>query len=199
MDPLNSILVIFILFLIAYKIIRKLIDSDFRKHIITGELTPESSKMTLKIRDWFTWNVQVNNEKGTAGGNIKVNFPIKSALGIAILCIVFAYTAHLSHISLIVTLIFLSFAVYHFRNWLKTLHFISAHEAFDNVKRLSRSKENKIIGGICGGIYEHFQTSVLLVRFLFIVLGLTGIGIYLYILLWLILPLAKNSAVVNPI
>ncbi len=190
MEALIGIVLIFVLFFIAYKLIRKLIDSDFRKNIISGELKNESSKMTIKIRDWFTWNVQVNNEKGTAGGNIKINFPIKSALGLGIVCIAVAVFAKASGVSLVVTLIFLSFAVYHLGRWYKSLKLLSAQQIFVNVKRLSRSSEQKFIGGVCGGIHGYYDISVLLVRLFFVILALfAGIGVYIYILLWIILPM----------
>lgn len=195
MEEIIPIVLIFVLFFIAYKVIRKIIDSDFRKNIITGELKNESSKMTFKIRDWFVWNVQVNNEKGTAGGNIKINFPIKSALGIGIICIAIAIIAKASQVSFVVTLIFLSFAIYHFRNWYKTLKFISANEAFENIKCLTRTSEDKYIGGVCAGIHKHYGISLLIIRASFIGLVLLGgIGIYIYILLWFIIPMERVTS-----
>jgi len=189
MEGIISIILIFVLFFIAYKVIRKIIDSDYRRSIITGELKNETSKMSIKIRDWFVWNVQVNNEKGTAGGNIKINFPIKSALGVALLCIIIAVIAKASQASLIVTLIFLSFAVYHFRNWYKTLKIISANKAFENIQRLTRISENKYIGGVCAGIHRHYQISLLIIRASFVGLAFIGfIGVYIYLLLWIIIP-----------
>ena len=181
--------IIFVLFFIAYKLIRKLLDSDFRKSIITGELKEDSSKMTIKIRDWFTWNVQVNNEKGTAGGNIKINFPIKSALGISAICVVIAILAKSTGASFLVSLIFLSFAVYHFRKWYKSFKIISAHEAFENIKRLNRRVEKKYIGGVCAGIHNRYLIPVVLIRISFIGLSIVGgMGVFIYILLWILLP-----------
>jgi len=191
-----SIAIIFILFFIAYKLIRKLVDSDFRKSIITGELKEDSSKMTIKIKDWFTWNVQVNNEKGTAGGNIKINFPIKSALGVAAICVVIAILAKSTGASFLVSLIFISFAVYHFRKWYKTFKMISAHEAFENIKRLNRRTEKKLIGGVCAGIHNRYQIPVWLIRISFLGLSIVGgVGAYIYILLWILLPPASATAI----
>jgi phage shock protein PspC (stress-responsive transcriptional regulator) len=146
--------------------------------------------MTIKIKDWFVWNVQVNNEKGTAGGNIKINFPIKSALVIGLICIAIAIFAKASEVSFVVTLIFLSFAVYHFRKWYKTVKFISANEAFQQIKRLTRDSDSKIIGGVCAGISKHYQISLVLTRITFVGLFfIGGIGIYIYLLLWFIIPI----------
>jgi len=57
-------------------------------------------------------------------------------------------------------------------------------------KRLLRSKKNKIIAGVCGGIGEYFDidpTAVRLVWILFVVFGF-GAGILAYILAWMIIP-----------
>lgn len=57
------------------------------------------------------------------------------------------------------------------------------------VKRLYRSKENKILGGVCGGIAEHLGVDPVIIRLLW-VLGsfLWGFGIILYIIAWIIIP-----------
>lgn len=57
------------------------------------------------------------------------------------------------------------------------------------VKRLYRSKENKILGGVCGGVAEHLGVDPVIIRLLW-VLGsfLWGFGIILYIIAWIIIP-----------
>jgi len=61
-------------------------------------------------------------------------------------------------------------------------------------KRLMRSRTNKKIGGVCGGLAEFFNVSPILVRvvssFVFL---FTGIGVFLYPILWIALPLAPSS------
>jgi len=59
-------------------------------------------------------------------------------------------------------------------------------------KRLYRSKKNKIIAGVCGGIGEYLDTDPTLIRLLW-VLGtlLWGAGILAYIFAWIIIPLKK--------
>jgi len=64
MEAIGPILIISFLFYISYRIIR-----FAGKNFINGELKKDSSKFSIKIKDWFVWNVKVNNEKGTAGGN----------------------------------------------------------------------------------------------------------------------------------
>lgn len=61
-------------------------------------------------------------------------------------------------------------------------------------KRLVRSKTNKMIGGVCGGLGEYFDFDPTLIRLLFAVLILFGAGspILLYLLMWIIIPGADS-------
>lgn len=52
-------------------------------------------------------------------------------------------------------------------------------------KRLYRDENNKILGGVCAGIANYFGIDSLIVRILFVV---TGVGFFVYILLWIFLP-----------
>jgi phage shock protein PspC (stress-responsive transcriptional regulator) len=61
------------------------------------------------------------------------------------------------------------------------------------MNRLYRSDAEKMLGGVCGGLGEYFRLDPLLVRIAFVALAmLDGIGITLYILLWLFLPAAHK-------
>ena len=44
-------------------------------------------------------------------------------------------------------------------------------------KRLFRSRENKMICGVCGGIGEFFGVDPTLIRLAFVLFGCTGTGI----------------------
>jgi len=59
-------------------------------------------------------------------------------------------------------------------------------------KRLTRSFSNRILGGVCGGIGEHFGIDPVFVRVLFVLLGLNGFGIPVYFVLWLLLPTVEK-------
>jgi phage shock protein PspC (stress-responsive transcriptional regulator) len=60
-------------------------------------------------------------------------------------------------------------------------------------KKLYRSREHRIIAGVCGGIAEYFETDPVLVRIIFIFLSLIGAGgILLYLILWAMLE-EKNT------
>ncbi|WP_255333644.1 PspC domain-containing protein [Methanosarcina sp. KYL-1] len=56
-------------------------------------------------------------------------------------------------------------------------------------RRLTKSKSNKILFGVCGGLGEYFGIDPTLVRLAFVLLALlNGIGIVIYIILAVIMP-----------
>ncbi|MDG6256103.1 MAG: PspC domain-containing protein [Methanomicrobiaceae archaeon] len=58
-------------------------------------------------------------------------------------------------------------------------------------KRLVRSKSDRMLAGVCGGIGEYFDVDSNIVRVIWIVITvLSGFfpGILIYILVWLIVP-----------
>ena len=64
---------------------------------------------------------------------------------------------------------------------------------------LKLSKTNKIIGGVCGGIAEYTGIDVTLLRILWVIMVLfAGVGIGLYILLWLLLAILGQDSTVTP-
>lgn len=56
------------------------------------------------------------------------------------------------------------------------------------MKKLRRSRNNRIICGIMGGIAEYFEVDPTIVRVLFLIVSWTGFPIFLYILLAIIIP-----------
>jgi len=59
-------------------------------------------------------------------------------------------------------------------------------------KRLYRSKKNRIIGGVCGGIAEYVNTDPTLIRLLWVLATLLwGAGLFAYIIAWIIIPEKK--------
>lgn len=56
-------------------------------------------------------------------------------------------------------------------------------------ERLFRARKNKIVAGVCSGLGEYFNIDPVIVRILFVVLTvMNGIGILIYILLWIMVP-----------
>jgi phage shock protein C len=57
------------------------------------------------------------------------------------------------------------------------------------VKKLYRSKENRKIAGVCGGIAEYFGVAPIIVRLITLVLVLSaGGGLIAYIIAWIVVP-----------
>ncbi|MDD4142846.1 MAG: PspC domain-containing protein [Bacteroidales bacterium] len=65
-------------------------------------------------------------------------------------------------------------------------------------KKLTRSSENKVIGGICGGLGEYFDIDPVIFRLIFIVLLLcAGGGGLLYLIMLFVIPM-DNKTTNNP-
>ena len=56
--------------------------------------------------------------------------------------------------------------------------------------KLTRSKSNKMIAGVCGGIAEHFGWDPSIVRIVYALLSIftAFCGAIVYVILWIILP-----------
>ena len=64
------------------------------------------------------------------------------------------------------------------------------------MKRLYRSRTDKIIAGVCGGLGKYFDIDPVIIRLLFVLLSFAGMGsgILVYIVAWITIPLEpKNS------
>ncbi len=56
-------------------------------------------------------------------------------------------------------------------------------------QRLMRSRTDKMIAGVAGGIGQYLAIDPVIVRLAFVALVFTGVGVLLYPVLWLIMPL----------
>lgn len=57
------------------------------------------------------------------------------------------------------------------------------------MNKLYRSKSNRIIAGVCGGIGEYLGIDPTLIRLLWILFSLSiGAGLLAYIIAWIIIP-----------
>jgi phage shock protein PspC (stress-responsive transcriptional regulator) len=62
-------------------------------------------------------------------------------------------------------------------------------------RRLYRDPDNNVIGGVSAGIGHYFGIDPIWIRLLFILLVLGGgSGVLIYIVLWIIIPMAKTAA-----
>ncbi|HEX6676643.1 MAG TPA: PspC domain-containing protein [Actinomycetes bacterium] len=56
-------------------------------------------------------------------------------------------------------------------------------------RKLYRSRSDRKLGGVCGGLASYFNLDPTLMRVLFVVLAvLGGSGVILYLALWIIVP-----------
>jgi phage shock protein C len=54
---------------------------------------------------------------------------------------------------------------------------------------LYRSRTNRQLAGVCGGLAQYFNLDATLIRVLFVVLAvLGGSGLVIYLVLWIIVP-----------
>lgn len=59
----------------------------------------------------------------------------------------------------------------------------------DEVKKLYRSTDDVMLAGVCSGLAKYFNVDVTLVRVIFVVLALAGLGgVILYLVLWVLVP-----------
>jgi phage shock protein PspC (stress-responsive transcriptional regulator) len=56
------------------------------------------------------------------------------------------------------------------------------------MKKLTISTTDKMIGGVCGGLGEYLEIDSVLIRVIFVIMGLAGGGVILYLILWLAMP-----------
>lgn len=57
-----------------------------------------------------------------------------------------------------------------------------------NEKRLYRSCNNRILGGVCGGLGEYFDIDPVLIRLIFVLLTFVAAGIVIYLIAWVVIP-----------
>ena len=60
--------------------------------------------------------------------------------------------------------------------------------------RMYRDPDHRAIGGVCAGIAAYWEMELWLVRLIFLILGFMGVGILIYLILYIVLPEAKTTA-----
>ncbi|MCM2270496.1 MAG: PspC domain-containing protein [Thermoanaerobaculia bacterium] len=61
-------------------------------------------------------------------------------------------------------------------------------------RRLRRSPDQKMLGGVIGGLAEYFERDASLLRVLYVLVSVLSAafpGIFVYLILWVIVPLRK--------
>jgi phage shock protein C len=63
-------------------------------------------------------------------------------------------------------------------------------------KKLYRSKKDRMLGGVAGGLAEYFSVDPTLVRLLFVFVALwLGGGILVYLIMWIVVPEEPDTVV----
>jgi phage shock protein C len=60
-------------------------------------------------------------------------------------------------------------------------------------QRLMRSRSEKVLAGVAGGIGQYLAIDPVIVRLAFAALCLTGVGVLLYPIMWLVMPLEGSQ------
>lgn len=61
--------------------------------------------------------------------------------------------------------------------------------ASPDIKKLYRSRNDRVLGGVCGGIGNYFDIDPVIIRVLGVVAFFTvGVGFLAYIIAWIIIP-----------
>jgi len=62
------------------------------------------------------------------------------------------------------------------------------------MRNLYRSETDKMLGGVCGGLGAYLRIDPTFVRIFFVVFAMAeGIGVWVYLLLWLLLPTEERG------
>lgn len=63
-----------------------------------------------------------------------------------------------------------------------------------NAKKLFRNGDDKFLGGVCAGLAHYLAVDTIWIRLAFIVLTFSGFPLFIYIILWILLPEAKTTS-----
>ena len=74
----------------------------------------------------------------------------------------------------------------------------SCNDNSNEITALRRSSSDRVIAGVCGGIAEHFKIDAALLRLISLFLILFGgLSLWVYVILWLIIPKQQVSNIKN--
>ncbi|AEA45304.1 PspC domain-containing protein [Fluviicola taffensis] len=61
-------------------------------------------------------------------------------------------------------------------------------------KRMYRDMDNAVIGGLASGLAAYLNIDPIIIRIVFVIFGFMGFGVPVYLILWIIIPVAKTPA-----
>ncbi len=59
-------------------------------------------------------------------------------------------------------------------------------------KRLRRNVQEGVIGGVAAGIAEYLSVDPVIVRILFVLTAMFGMGFLIYLIFWFMMPVKKE-------
>ena len=63
------------------------------------------------------------------------------------------------------------------------------------MKKLYRSRKNRILAGVCGGLGEYFNIDPVIIRLIFIFFSIMVMsGVLIYLIAWFIIPTRPKKA-----
>jgi phage shock protein C len=66
-------------------------------------------------------------------------------------------------------------------------------------RKLYRSRTQRMVAGVCGGLAEYFNIDTTVIRVLFLVLTLFGgSGLVVYVVMWILVPDASKAPPTTP-
>ena len=61
-------------------------------------------------------------------------------------------------------------------------------------RKLYRSRNQRMVAGVCGGLADYFNIDATVVRVLFLILSVFGgTGLVIYLVMWIIVPDASKA------
>jgi phage shock protein C len=64
----------------------------------------------------------------------------------------------------------------------------------DESRKLYRSRNQRMVAGVCGGLADYFNIDATVIRVLFLVLAVFGgTGLVVYLVMWIIVPDASKA------
>jgi phage shock protein PspC (stress-responsive transcriptional regulator) len=70
----------------------------------------------------------------------------------------------------------------------------AAQEKRTGPRRIFRDPEDRMIGGVCSGLGAYMGIDPVIMRILFVLFLIFGIGFLVYIILWIVVPEARTTA-----
>jgi phage shock protein C len=65
----------------------------------------------------------------------------------------------------------------------------------DEPRKLYRSRTQRMVAGVCGGLAEYLNVDATLIRVLFLILAVFGgSGLVIYLAMWIIVPDASKAS-----